>query len=438
MDDNEKRLQRYLDEIAQETIGEDMNLWPEIRAQVEEKRAQQFRFAFGLGRVATVIFALLVVSTVGYAFYLNRGGSHGDAGLIGVSQAELTTSLELTQTINDVNVSLLWAYADGNRISLSYEVEYANTLDVPPLTSMELKDKAGNSFPGAAFLMGGGGGGGGGGGRRSYGSVVSYDATAITEQPSALDLTLIMRFGQEGQADTPSPIPLPEVTPSVGGGGGGGGGGGMEVSPEHPPEKALTPLAPFIATFDFSVPFIPALRFPEAQTVESGGLSITLQNVSIAPSVTLADLCFDVPDHEQGWLPRFLIGDTFLDGGNFAPNTTETQPDEPKCGQVALTALFKTDENPLTITIDRLQTVPDIIPGDESEEKIAAFVATLTSAGFEVVIDPPVSGQGGFGFSVTKFPDNLGDNAHDMIAHYYDDIFRDHIEGPWVFTYQLP
>jgi len=49
-------------------------------------------------------------------------------------------------------------------------------------------------------------------------------------------------------------------------------------------------------------PFYPAVKFAEAQTVTANDIAMTVGELSYAPSVTLARLCFQAPD-DRPWQP---------------------------------------------------------------------------------------------------------------------------------------
>lgn len=440
MNEEHQRLQQLLHEIAQEEIDENMNLWPAIRAQLNDSKARRLKFPFYLGRIASLLLALILVSTAGYALYLNQlGGSRGDPGIVGVSEAELITPLNLTQTINNVNVTLIWGYADGNRISVAYEVEYSDTLRPPELSNIILRGADGNAIPGAAYLGGSGGGGGGGDGRLMYGSVASFDSTSFENTPDSIDLTVEMIFA--GAPDGPHfpslGIPNKTVPDQSGDSGGGGNSGGSEPSGNSDDSSAGETIPPFNVTFEFSLPFIPAAKIQTPQSISANGITVEIANASIAPSVSLMDLCYDVssiPEDENAsaWRPRFIIGGEVAASSSFEPNLAAS--DETRtCGEAVITDLFIAEDGQLSLTIDRLQTdaILDL-------DRIQDFVVAVQEMGIEVVFDIRIEGESvSMGFSsVSEF--GIDDTTYATINQLYDDLLRDKIEGPWTFTFDVP
>lgn len=433
---DEQNLQKQLHEIAQEEIGEDMNLWPAIRAQLDDSKARRMKFPFYLGRVASLLVALILFSTAGYAFYLNQlGGSGGDPGLIGVSEAELITPLNLTQTINEINVTLVWGYADGNRISFAYEVEYPDTLRPPGLSSIILKEGEDNILPGATYLGGGGGGGGGGEGRLMYGSTVSFDTTNLTNVPDSIKLTVDMTF--DGAPDDPffPSLGVPNEngngqTGTSGGSGGSGGGGGSNAEPEPSAEH----VPPFDVTFEFSLPFIPAIDIQTPQSLTSNDVSVEILSASIAPSVSLVELCYALPNvNGENWHPRFVIGEKIVSSGNFEPNMSTNDADAARiCGQAVITDLFLVEGDRLSLRIDRFQTDPVM-----SLDRIQDFITAAQDMGVKATFDIHIDGESvSMGFSSVSDPQSSDDYA--TINLLYDDYLRDKIEGDWTFTFDVP
>ena len=83
-----------------------------------------------LARVAAVFIMFFTVGMMSYAIYETINGR--DPGLEAVHEAGLVTELNLSQTINDVTVTLDWAYADvfENRPSSAFVAIFPN-LDPP-------------------------------------------------------------------------------------------------------------------------------------------------------------------------------------------------------------------------------------------------------------------------------------------------------------------
>jgi hypothetical protein len=81
----------------------------------------------------------------------------------------------------------------------------------------------------------------------------------------------------------------------------------LEVVMEAPTPEGWEPVTkPFV--FDLELRVRPVHTIRVAQTVESNGLSLTLDRVEISPTVTQAIICFDPPDDGRSWVPLVETG----------------------------------------------------------------------------------------------------------------------------------
>ncbi|MCA9907343.1 MAG: DUF4179 domain-containing protein, partial [Anaerolineae bacterium] len=198
---DEKQLKRLLTEIAHEEIPDDMNVWHEIRQQVEIANPRTTRRGFRLVRIGLLAALFVLATAVVYTDYQGLIGS--DPGLDAVNQANLVTTIEETQELGgdyDWAVTLHYAYADANRITVGYTVTGAAPAgeQFRPFTNPLLQDSEGRQY---TWLPVGGGGGGGGGSSDPDELVpfednmgASFDASIIDGVPESLDLTLTIQL----------------------------------------------------------------------------------------------------------------------------------------------------------------------------------------------------------------------------------------------------
>jgi hypothetical protein len=253
-----------------------------------------------LGWASLILALLLILSAAAYALAPAVGQLfQQEPGLQHVEQANLVQELDLSQTVNDVTVTLEQAYADANRIVVGYTIKDPDgqRYDVHHLT---LTDAAGAVFPGTIGL--------GVTGRSDIfgiqlppgeGSYVNcFDAAVVEGTPAELDLRLVVEVRERVL-----PTDMPGTSPAPAG------------SPAEPPEPMVVELEPMpqgaivgTFTFDFSMPFIPGRVTEVNQTVEAAGVAVRLERVVVTSSETRAYLCFDAPGEvETRWTPIALL-----------------------------------------------------------------------------------------------------------------------------------
>jgi hypothetical protein len=300
-----QRITQSLQEIAEQEVPEGVDLWPAIQAQLPTSRRSSRRGrlmpATRLGWVSLVLGLSLAFGAVVYAVapVLSRIFQM-EAGLQHIEQADLVQALDLSQTVDEVTVTLEQAYADANRIVVGLTIKgpIGQRYEARHLT---LTDAAGTIFPSTV-------GYGVSGqsdilqvslppGEGAY--VLAFDAAIVEGSPEALDLRLVMEV-----EELVLPSDAPEPSPTSAG------------SPAEPPEPMVVALQPMSEgtivgpfTFDFSVPFIPGHAIEVQHTVEAAGVAVKLERIVVTPSETRAFLCFE-PPHGDGkeWTPIVTLG----------------------------------------------------------------------------------------------------------------------------------
>src|SRR5262245_56289029 len=101
----EKQLTQALQEIANEEISENMNLWPEIQARLDTPRPISHSRRMKKWGIALVAVALLGLTAAVYAIR-QFGWPQSDAGLDRIKDTNLIQDLNLSQTVNDTTVTL--------------------------------------------------------------------------------------------------------------------------------------------------------------------------------------------------------------------------------------------------------------------------------------------------------------------------------------------
>jgi len=252
-------------------------------------------------RVILIAAAIIMIAVVAYAVDIAlKQVIDLDAGLSFINDAELGTELNLSQTRDNLTVTVQWAYADDSRISIGYVMSGDGPLDSPasdyyPL-NYTLRDDAGHSFESA------GGMGYTGEGGESV-SVTSFDTAALGDLPPELTLHFEVELEiitQESRATLEArPTPAPGDPPVI-------------LSQEESNSPFSAPYGPF--AFDFTVPTRSGRVVDIDQTVEDQGIAITLKRALISPSRTQLEVCFTPP---QLTLDRWgLAAHLFINGSN--------------------------------------------------------------------------------------------------------------------------
>jgi hypothetical protein len=141
-----------LDGLAREAVPERVDLWPGVAARVERAPAVTKGAHIGawrpllrgrLGWAGLALSGLLVLGATAYAaspvisklLTMDDHFKTADAERLG-------RSLDLSQTLGDVSVTVQWAYADGQRVLVAYSIQSADGRRFDP-GSATLTDSAG-------------------------------------------------------------------------------------------------------------------------------------------------------------------------------------------------------------------------------------------------------------------------------------------------------
>lgn len=423
---NNKHLTDILKSLTEKEIPDDMDLWPVIQEQLQHPPRRRMRRFQRLIVIAAVLGTLLI-SAAAYGFYQQQTGPD-DPGLDEVKHSNLITPLGLSQTINGFTVTLDWAYADAHRIAIAYTLGSEASTDMYGIFPMEhLTDDQGNLFP------------------STFGGVVSdnnlqkananFDASSLSGAPDSLKLTLTVDIQRQTNLP-PLPTPDPNVTPDGSGGGfGGGGGGSGEGFVPYIPEDASSfqvgniPMGEAVEfetqatlSFEFTIPFIPAVVVEPGETITTHDLAVTLEKIAVAPSMTKAVVCHPLPD-EQSWSPFVR-----LNTGSIQLEAATSTPLGDGCWEITFLAPYDRQPATWTFTVERLQT-PPVFTADQLEAAFAEYGVTVEVQG--------EGSQGGYSFSGSSqtIPEGIDIN---QLWRQVEDRFRQITSGPWEFTIEIP
>ncbi|MCC6612386.1 MAG: DUF4179 domain-containing protein [Anaerolineae bacterium] len=372
---DEREFSQLLLEIAEREVPDTMDIYPEVQERLRHsvRRAARSRVSW------TLIAAILMLVMVVAVYAVDQLLQAGDPGLEGADAVNLITRLDLSQTIDGVTVSLDYAYADANRVTVGYTIRgMTDAFTSYVVTQTGLKDGLGRGFnplfgqsdalPNIDVSQGDGQTPFEVSGSATYdgcliegepetvrlqfqlnmerwiynreqvieGATMAAVTPIATESQAEIDATATAFFATIAPTQTAYAASIPATLtqsaveivtlaptltavaaqpPTNCGGYGGGGGGGGG------PIERIEPVGPFV--FDFSVPFIPAQVYEQPLTAEANGLPIRIERVTITPSFTRLRYCFTPPDDNFSYYENanvhLTIGDQAFD---FSPTDT--------------------------------------------------------------------------------------------------------------------
>lgn len=285
---DERQFQAVFKQTLEAEIP-NVELWKQIESHLPAPSNPTVKTGLRLGKVA-LIAALLVMAVAAYAFY-QRVVVPGDPGI--ESQADLLTYIDETTTLpgeNELSVTLDYAYADANRVTVSYTVRgvspdgrrmmaYSNPtlmLDGQPLDRlMRLAQQEAQAEPTETEP-------------RTFSHTLTTNYIAPANAASeTLDLQLMVEVALSDLDSGEFPAPAMMMA-------------GM-------------------ARFEFSVPFFAGTVIEIDQTADAAQPSVELQRASITPSMTRLDLCYTLPPVTEppGWSPFLVLtidGETMFAG----------------------------------------------------------------------------------------------------------------------------
>ena len=266
---NERRIVKSLHEIAGQAVPDDLDLWPAIRASVAPRHRSRWVHLKPTTRPGWALLVMALCLAFGAGAWavspIVDRLFRVDPGLNHVGQAGLGQDLALSQTVDSVTVTLERGYADANRIAIGLTAHGPYILGYD-LAHVALRDVDGRTFP---LSVGMGVKGQSdvlqlelSSGESAH--VLSFDASALQDAPSALDLHLLVEVAR-------SPMPLSQHV-----------------------------IGPFI--FDFSLPLNPGQVVDVQQRVTAASVDIELRQVVVTPSETQILLCLGAPGEKgTGW-----------------------------------------------------------------------------------------------------------------------------------------
>jgi hypothetical protein len=384
---DKKTLYHALDRIGKRHMPDTLDILPDLQQQMQrrQQRSSLSRWyqhpQHSMKRIATVLVCLLLAVTTTYAV---TQLATNDPALY----PDMVTPIGASQTIDGTTVSVEWAYADANRIVLSYSMTTeTGKLQREQITDVALTDSQGRFYrPVKAFYA-----------DLEIPAMLTgnahFDAGIIDDNPQSLDLQFRVRDN-------------------------------------------------FV--FDVTVPFIAGVQVGKQSAVEAGGFNVNLEQAVITPSMTRIRLCYDVPDN-QAWMPTVQLA---FEGQRVAQEPGAAYPDfdgiqqldeNSRCRGYIFLAHSDDERRPQTMTLtvtglqtghlyseESMQRAAEVFARYDIEARIVRNTAQETESYLLSLPNPPAD------------PDRMEQIWAEAMQQAGEPLIGERIEGPWIITVELP
>ena len=157
---------------------------------------------------------------------------------------------------------------------------------------------------------------------------------------------------------------------------------------------------------------------------------MTLETVTVTPSQAQARICYDLPDN-QDWQPvaRLEVGSVPALLTGWGMTQLPTAEDVRRCFKLTFETFFDGDPAVLTLTVDKLRT-------SEPETREYWEAVKVGLADYGIVIDVVMSG--GRYYDLVSVPKGMADEEFGQIMQTVREGLLPAVDGPWVFTVDLP
>jgi hypothetical protein len=432
--DNNDRIRRALDLTAGELAPDTKAAWVSIRSRLAGGAAGERPRPRHLGRaLVMIVAAMLVLTSAAYAYYRLQLSDPGleavlEAGLASTVDAshtmdELPTAIGHTpesggrqviaaQTNEGVTVTVDWAYADGGRVAVGFSVRGLVLPDnVDPtlvLKSVHLSDSLGTPYDEGALewsLEAGSEPG------SFHGTYVAYQQLLALPSDS-VQLHLEIELGGH------TVVVIPPDAPPLNG---------------PPPTQYVAAIAPIgIFGFDFELPIYEALIVHPDQTVEAAGITMRLETLTVNPSLSTARLCFTYRALGDWVVDASLrIGDgPSVPADGFSQSPLADPVSDERCQELSFDSPCAGVPTQAVLTAIRLVTNPEMPTDASCAAAREQLLAEGSGVDFRCILT-----NGGGSFEVLAKPQGMTDQAAFRLI---EDLFRQIVPGPWVFTVDLP
>lgn len=308
-------------------------LWNRLQTDTKKELRKPTRwpvFRPALAAVFVALFALVIISVAVVALSPKEKAASVVDGISAVYKAGLVQTINETQPVGNISITLDWVYADPNQILVAYSgqgsSDDAGRLEIKWVSAV-LDD--GTLLKGGPIS-----------GYSQPGTEASVATFAIPENErnrDVLQVQVVLRAAHTQYKEAPTPV----------------------QSGGAPESQAVTPLqiertVAGEVTFFATIQVKPGRVIEVGKTVENKGIAVKLEQISLAPSLTVATVCIQAPDpeHYRDWIP---IATLSTSGQRFSGAGSGYQVGEPySCQQVHIQGSVPQDQGQYIFRVDEL------------------------------------------------------------------------------------
>jgi hypothetical protein len=342
---DKRQFRNILRTTAKEEIPVDMNRWNEIKAKIQAQTKPTPRLNRRSMRLIFVFVLLFIAVTGGYAYYQ----WWQPRGMDGVIDAGLMTNINQSQTIDDVTVTVKWAYADGVRAVVCAETvvdgstNLYNPQDILFMARLYLWN-AGIWINSSSELNIN---------NNMCPLLFSFALPPDHTFPEQLNITFELIFPQRPRAAS--------LLERVFGGHvvvsrGGGGGSTKTISPESTREVFPVPTEGIgVFTFNFNVSLLASVFVEPNKTISIAGIPITLESITLATSQTDVRMCIEASGYDD-WQPQvaLTVNEIHVPHPSFSSGGYRRRT-ERLCSDFRFDVFIREKSDTVTITVEGLE-----------------------------------------------------------------------------------
>lgn len=392
---NEKQFSKILHAIEKERVPEDMDLWNEIKTQVNPMESFLARHRSIYQRrmiILAAVFALVMGTVAVWAQGPeDRKDLPKDQGLQDIEEVGLLIELNETQTQNNISMTLEYVYADVNRISIALASEAEVVPDMQLHYLVDLIDSVGTeylpTFAGDGISPGPI--------PQSLHELINYNVPASVMDNETLDLILTIEVSGDDDC-------LPHSKDCI-----------------YEPES----LANF--RFEFTVKLYQGIKFDVNQTVSDGDFEIEMRDGIITPSATRIVICYGLLDYERLDTVELRVNGEIVTTENTYTFVEFSDTLDENCYFLILTQSLMEAGGEWELTIPYLLSIIFPVPQDVVDYMNENGIpATLTEDGMVKYdnIKPPE------GMDIDEFEAIIANQPMPVLIHE---------GGPWVFKFDV-